>query len=308
MALSASARATPLPRAAPATRRVRVERGIYIQPNGRYAVCVVQAGRVCFRTIGTDLDAARAARRDLAEAARRRELPLSPRTRLDTVAGRWLERFVGMVAAGERRQRTLDAHRYHLDRHILPLLGQRRISSLTVEDIVAWLTALHGQGCSEKTRASALATLRSILRYARRQGWIPADPAARLERHERPRPLPRAQRALGREQIAALLDACLPSHRLIVATVLFSGMRISEALGLIWGDIDFQAGVIRVRAQLSVPRRGEPGRRVPPKTRASVREIPLVPQLARLLLEHRDTRTFVCTSAGDSRDRERVGG
>ena len=90
MALSASARATPLPRAAPATRRVRVERGIYIQPNGRYAVCVVQAGRVCFRTIGTDLDAARAARRDLAEAARRRELPLSPRTRLDTVAGRWL--------------------------------------------------------------------------------------------------------------------------------------------------------------------------------------------------------------------------
>lgn len=136
-----------------AARRVWVERGIYRQPNGRYAVCVAQAGCVWFRTIGTDLDAARAARRDLAEAARRRELPLSPRTRLDTVAGRWLERFVGMVAAGDRRQRTLDAHRYHLDRHILPLLDRRRISSLTLEDIVAWLTALRGQSCSEKTRA-----------------------------------------------------------------------------------------------------------------------------------------------------------
>ena len=277
----------PAPREA---RRVRVERGIYVQPNGRYAVCVTQAGRVCFRTIGTDLDAARAARRDLAEAARRRELPLSPRTRLDTVAGRWLERFVGMVVAGERRQRTLDAHHYHLDSHILPLLGRRRISSLTVEDIVAWLTALRGRSCSDKTRASALATLQSVLRYARRKGWIVANPVAQLERHERPRPVPRAQRALGREQIAALLDACLPSHRLIVATVLFSGMRISEALGLIWGDIAFEEGVVQVRAQLSVPRRGEPGRRVPLKTKASRREIPLVPQLGHILAAHRDAR------------------
>lgn len=84
-------------------RRVRVERGIYLQANGRYAVCVVQAGRVCFRTIGTDLDAARAARRELVTAARRRELPLSPRTLLNTVAARWLERFQARVAAAERR-------------------------------------------------------------------------------------------------------------------------------------------------------------------------------------------------------------
>jgi hypothetical protein len=73
--------------------RQRVERGIYRQRNGNYAVCVVQARRVLFRTIGPDLAAARVARHELAAAALRRELPLSPRTLFKTVAGRWLEGF-----------------------------------------------------------------------------------------------------------------------------------------------------------------------------------------------------------------------
>jgi hypothetical protein len=32
-------------------RRVRVERGIYLHPNGRYAVCVMVDGRPRFRTV-----------------------------------------------------------------------------------------------------------------------------------------------------------------------------------------------------------------------------------------------------------------
>jgi len=89
--------------------RQRVERGIYRQRNGNYAVCVVQARRVLFRTIGPGLAAARVARHELAAAALRRELPLSPRTLFKTVAARWLEGFETKLAAGERRQSTLDA-------------------------------------------------------------------------------------------------------------------------------------------------------------------------------------------------------
>jgi hypothetical protein len=41
------------------SRRVRVERGIYHQPNGKYAVCFRHAGTLRFRTIGFDLSLAR---------------------------------------------------------------------------------------------------------------------------------------------------------------------------------------------------------------------------------------------------------
>jgi hypothetical protein len=113
----------------------------------------------------------------------------TPRSRCDAVAERWLARFTARVAAGERRQRTLDAHRYHLHQHVLPRFGARRIHTLTITDVVAFLDALRDAGASEKTRLSALGTLRMVLRYARRQGLIVEDPTRRLEQHERPHPV-----------------------------------------------------------------------------------------------------------------------
>jgi hypothetical protein len=55
------------------------------------------------------------------------------------------------VAASEHRPRTLEAHRYHLDRQLLPALGGRRIASITVDDVVELLHRLRGEGCSAKT-------------------------------------------------------------------------------------------------------------------------------------------------------------
>jgi hypothetical protein len=61
-----------------------VERGIYLQPNGKYAVCFRHAGRLRFRTVGF-LAAARHERKALIAAAKRGESPLSPHLRFDTV-------------------------------------------------------------------------------------------------------------------------------------------------------------------------------------------------------------------------------
>lgn len=109
-------------------RRARVERGIYLQPNGKHAVCFMLDGKPRFRTIDGDVDAARAARARLAIAARAGLVPACPRLTFATVAGRWLERFETMVAVGERRVRTLESHRYHLDHHLVPALGRRHIA------------------------------------------------------------------------------------------------------------------------------------------------------------------------------------
>ncbi len=154
------------------------------------------------------------------------------------------------------------------------------------------LDELRDEGCSPKTAAGALATLHSIIRYARRHGWIAIDPVDQLESDERPRPLRRRQRVLSRCEIQRLLAACTSRDRLMVATALFTGLRISELLGLTWEDIDFDKGEVHVRAQLSRAHRGAPARPVATKTPASVRDVPLVPQLARLLADHRRRSRF----------------
>lgn len=278
-------------------RRTRVERGVYRQPNGNYAVCARHTGRLHFRTVGRDLVAARRAREELVAALTAGRVPASPRLRFDTVAGWWLERFEAKVTAGERHPRTLEAHRYHLEHNLLPRLASRRIAALGVEDVAALITELQGHGRSAKSTANALGTLQGILRFARRRGWVLADPVELLEPEERPRHPRRRQRVLGRVEIERLLDACPPQGRLLVITALYSGLRISELLGLIWADVDFAAGLIRVRAQLSRAHQGEPARRAAPKTPASGREVPLVEQLSQQLAAHKQASPFA--SPGD---------
>jgi hypothetical protein len=80
-----------------AARRERVERGVYRQPNGKYAVCFMLNGEPRFRTVEGDLDDARSARARLAIAAQAGLLPACPRLTFATVAARWLERFETML-------------------------------------------------------------------------------------------------------------------------------------------------------------------------------------------------------------------
>jgi integrase len=273
-------------------RRRRVERGIYQQPNGKYAVCVRVDGRARFRTLeaATLVEALRQ-RELLQKIARTGELPLSPRLTFGEVAARWLAEFETRVAAGERRERTLDLYRSQLQRHLLPRLGRRRLALIAADDIVTVMRALQADGLSPWTVKRILGSLSCVFTFALRRGYIATHPFHRLERDERPHPLRSDQRVLSRSELTRLFAACPRRYRPLLLTGAYTGMRLSEVLGLSWDDVDFPAGVIHVRHQLARGRRGVPPHRIAPKTRASVREIPLLPQLAAVLRQHkRDSR------------------
>jgi Phage integrase family len=204
-------------------RRVRVEPGIYRQPNGKYAVCWRHAGRLRFRGVGFDLAAARRERLALFAATREGSVPLSPRLRFETVASRWLDRFEAKVATGERHPRTLEAHRYQLDRHLLPALGQRAIASLAVDDVAELLHELRrtrplGEDLGERARDAAgrdalRAPLRLDHRRPRRAARARRTPAAAAPPPARARP--RRDRAPARGLLAPrpAHDRDRPLHR-----------------------------------------------------------------------------------------------
>jgi integrase len=261
-----------------------MERSVYQQPNGKYAVCFMLEGKPRFRTVGYNLEVAREARQAFIEAARWGVVASAPQLRFAKVAGWWIERFARKVDVGERCERTLEIRRYHLEHHLLPAFGSWLVREISVQDVAELLDDLRARSLSENTTAGALATLSNIMRFAVRNSWIPESPIEKLEACERPRPARRQPRALGREEIARLLDGCLPRYRALIATALFTGMRVSELLGLTWRDVDLGSGLVYVRAQLS---RRAPCRRVALKTRSAQRQIPISPQLRALLVVHR---------------------
>jgi hypothetical protein len=86
-------------------------------------------GQPRFRTLGAvTLRGARRQRELLQTVGHLGELPVSPQLTFAEVAARWLAEFEAKVAAGERRERTLDLYRSQLHRHLLPRLGRRRLT------------------------------------------------------------------------------------------------------------------------------------------------------------------------------------
>lgn len=128
------------------------------------------------------------------------------------------------------------------------------------------------------TRGTAAAKLR-------RTGHRPdaPNPLHRLDRIEKPKQISeREARRLTDKEVRALCAAATPGYRGIVTTLAWTGLRVSEALGLRWQDIDFENKEVRVRGQLD-----ENGGLKKPKTKAGLRSIPLLPVLERELRLHR---------------------
>ncbi len=123
---------------------------------------------------------------------------------------------------------------------------------VTVLDLRGYVAALHEAGYARTTVARRLASTRSFFRFGQREGWTQANPAKPLRSPRRQRTLPHF---LSTEQIGRLLEAPPADQppglrdRAILETMYSAGLRVSELVGLSDGDLDFEAGVVRVRGK-----------------------------------------------------------
>jgi integrase/recombinase XerC len=94
-----------------------------------------------------------------------------------------------------------------------------------------------------------LAAVRTLYRYLWRDGAIPASPAEGVSTPKQDKPLPRA---LSVDAAAAVVDtprgtgARALRDRAVLEVFYSTGARLSELAGLNAGDIDWEAGVVRL--------------------------------------------------------------
>ena len=180
----------------------------------------------------------------------------------------------GLAAAGRRSERGVEFYRTNWRLYLEPDLGHLSLAELTSAHLSALLRKLRARRLSESTLYGALLVVRALYRLAVRRGLISRSPLDGLDPAELPRPQRGGVgRVLTETELAALARHASDYYRPIVTLLSFSGMRISEAAGLRWADVDFVEGEITVRNQLSRPRKGEPSKLVAVKTRASLRAV-----------------------------------
>jgi integrase len=129
--------------------------------------------------------------------------------------------------------------------HVIDGLGKVKLARLTVAQVERFLDGLAAEGFSSDMIIRCRALLRLAIRRAERDGKIGRNVAALADPPSGSR---RKSRAMTLAQVNALLAVKLNLFwRAYIVVGLMCGLRPGELLGLRWEDVDFDAGVIRVR-------------------------------------------------------------
>ena len=156
----------------------------------------------------------------------------------------WASDYLGAVKVS-----TADIYRSNIKNHIKPGLGAVRLVDLHPHTVQGFINGL--VGLSPASVRLIYRILHHALEKAVELDYVPRNPAFKctLPKAEQEEPQP-----LDDQQTAALLAAAAgtPMEQLTLVA-LFTGLRLSELLGLTWDAVDFGSGTIVISKQLSRP-------------------------------------------------------
>ena len=219
--------------------------------------------------------------------------------------GEWLDIWAAEYM-GDKRYSTRRTYKANIETHIKPALGAVKLSQLAPHIIQKFYNTLLTSGCkkpkrdkngklikkngkpvcepapmSAKTVRNIHGTLTKALSTAVDIGYLRFNPADRVT-------LPRIEK----KELSPLTDAQVKDFlressndelEIILKVILFTGLRESEALGLTWDNIDFQARTIKVCKQLQKRRLVDGGTTLAPTKNGRARTLKPAPFVMELL-------------------------
>lgn len=216
-----------------------------------------------------------------------------------TAKGKTLNDFFDRhIVDRQIKDSTRNNYKYMYQKFVRNSLGLRPLESIRYTDIRSFYNSLINEKGFKPSSMEIIHTiLHPIFTAAVRDGYIRLNPSDGVMTEIRGRhDWEKTKRyALTCEQQSAFVDFVSNSktyrHWLPIFTLLLgTGCRIGEILGLRWQDCDFTAGIIQVN-HILMYRPNEEGKCVfsisSPKTKNSIREIPMFAEVKKALLAER---------------------
>lgn len=165
-------------------------------------------------------------------------------------------------------------------RHLLSVFGERPLCDMQRFEVQRFVTDKTArEGFSWQTAAHLRNLMSGILERAVEWGYLQVNPARGIK-------LPPMQRrrktiVLTCQQLAKLLQFLREPVKTLAITAAMTGLRIGEVLALRWSNVDFERSTIHVREAVYS------GHFSTPKTKSSIRDVPLGPSLQSSLVKFR---------------------
>jgi integrase len=122
--------------------------------------------------------------------------------------------------------------------------GRVRLTNITRDAVLKHRASRIKAGRAVRTANGDVQQLKAMLDHAIDQGWLEDNPAAGIPQLKEQK---REKRWLRTEEIEEVLSVTEGSHLYgLILAGLHTGMRKAEMLGLVWPDVNFEQGYIRV--------------------------------------------------------------
>ncbi len=187
------------------------------------------------------------------ESRQRIRPDVNPNITVTEYAKRWTR-----VIASHVKPRTLESYELHLDRHILPALGQQQVRRIHKGQLRDFLAAKKAGGPASRSARNIYATLRAMLSAAVEDGVIIFNPAAGLGKRLRLTTSARDRdqdiKAMDADQLGRFLEAAQqhePRRYPLFYLLAHTGLRLGEAFGVQWSDLEYDGERILVERTIS---------------------------------------------------------
>ena len=202
-----------------------------------------------------------------------------PQTQFKAYAQTWMETF----KKPKLKPKTFQSYVGYLHTHLYPAFGERFIEEITTQDVQQFMN--DRAYLARKSLKSYHDLLAQILDAAVEDKIIPENPA-KSKRLANPSTKEKERMAVPEQQYREIVKNLMKlessDEKLMLALLLFTGMRRGEVLGLRWNDIDFEQKCIHIRRNVTHP--GNPPVIGTPKTKSGVRDISFGENLEAILV------------------------
>lgn len=182
------------------------------------------------------------------------------RKRVEIDEGRWLDPVAGVVTVADwaarwlasispqLKAKTRASYRSLINSRIVPVLGAREVSSVRPITVAEWVAGMGNTGLSPSRIRQAYRVLSQIMASAVDNGLIAVSPCRGVRMPRMPQTEPHILTPL---EASRLVRVTPSPHDVLVALLVFGGLRIGEAFALRRGDFDLTNRRVTVDENLS---------------------------------------------------------
>ena len=255
----------------------RLPKGINQRPDGRHCVRVMRDGQRITKYAKTRKEAETILREITYEMEHGTFRKDSKQT-----CDQWFEIWIETYKKPSIKASTIAEYQCYYKVHIHPMIGKARLQSVKASAIQKILNGMQESGYSTQVIKHIYIVINGMMKQAVKEGLILYNPADGVTL---PKGKPKESHTAMSVSEQQLFTECIQDGEQVLNSFLTlqlcTGLRFGECAALQWQDIDLKNKVLHVRHTVHVVNGADV--LTSPKTRCSLRDVPLMPKAIEVL-------------------------